>query len=149
GLSWRALGPRRGRRVWSRQPLSAHRRRHHPSAAAVKPIRVRYVAGGVAVGIVLLAAMVVALIDPSRFSGGEVSPALRVAVVLLFAFLILLIARYVLLLRLRFPPLVESRMAGSPGDGPEPPVTIIVPAYNEEAVIVPAIESGLRLEYDA
>lgn len=111
-------------------------------------LRARYIATGVAATTLTLAIIAVARIDPDRFSAGSSSPALRVAVLLMLAFLIVLILRYVLLLWLGYLHHIESS-GTTPRHGAQPPVTIIVPAYNEEAVIVPALRSLLDLEYDA
>lgn len=111
-------------------------------------LRTRYVATGLAAVILLVAVIAVTRIDPARFSAGSDSPVLRVAVVLLFAFLIVLILRYVLLLWLGYLHHIESRGTVR-GHGVQPGVTIIVPAHDEEAVIVPALRSLLALEYDA
>ena len=71
---------------------------------------------------------------------------MRVAVVLLFALLILLVVRYVLLVWLGYLHHMESREP--PGDDRAVrPVTVIVPVYNEEAVIGPALRSLLALDY--
>ncbi|MGH7476811.1 MAG: glycosyltransferase family 2 protein [Longimicrobiales bacterium] len=103
----------------------------------------------VAASLLLVVVGAAALIGPTLFATDPTSPALRVAVPLLFAFLVLLILRYVLLLWLGYLHHIESRETTAEGRGPQPGVTVIVPVYNEEAVIVPALESLLALEYDA
>lgn len=80
--------------------------------------------------------------------GGE-SSAVAFAVGLLFVFLLLLILRYVLLLWLGYLHHIESREAPERAPGAQPRVTIIVPVYNEEAVIASALRSLLRMEYEA
>jgi cellulose synthase/poly-beta-1,6-N-acetylglucosamine synthase-like glycosyltransferase len=76
------------------------------------------------------------------------SPWLVVGVATMLAFLVLLVARYILMLWLGHLHHVESQ-ARDRKPTPEPPVTILVPVYNEEAVIVPALRSLLALRYPA
>jgi cellulose synthase/poly-beta-1,6-N-acetylglucosamine synthase-like glycosyltransferase len=74
------------------------------------------------------------------------SIALQVGVVLVLTFLVVLIVRYILLLWLGYLHHIEGR--GRALDRtPEPPVTIIVPVFNEETVIVGALRSLLELRY--
>ena len=88
------------------------------------------------------------ILDDSYFASRSDNPALRVAVVLLFAFLVALVVRYVLLLWLGYLHHIENRE--SPGaDRTFRPVTIVVPVYNEEAVIASALRSLLALDYPA
>lgn len=68
------------------------------------------------------------------------------AVGLLFVFLILLVLRYATLLWLGYLHHLESRAAGEV-TAPLPPVTIIVPVYNEAEVIQGALRSLLALDY--
>jgi cellulose synthase/poly-beta-1,6-N-acetylglucosamine synthase-like glycosyltransferase len=75
--------------------------------------------------------------------------ALRVGVGIVLAFLVVLVVRYVLLLWLGFLHHIESH-----GDVPEtgaalPRVTVLVPVFNEELVIVAAMRSLLALDYPA
>jgi cellulose synthase/poly-beta-1,6-N-acetylglucosamine synthase-like glycosyltransferase len=98
------------------------------------------------VAIVALAAS----IAPDRFTGGSGSFALGVGVGIVLLFLVALLVRYVILLGLGLLHHVESRrrtIADAPA--PMPPVTIIVPAFNEEAVIAQAVRSLLALRYPA
>lgn len=81
-----------------------------------------------------------------RMVGQSDSATLRVAVVLLFAFLIVLVVRYVLLIWLGYLHHIESYGRDS-GDGVIRPVTIVVPVYNEETVIASALRSLLSLDY--
>ncbi|MFN2564515.1 MAG: glycosyltransferase [Gemmatimonadaceae bacterium] len=74
--------------------------------------------------------------------------ALQVGVAFILTFLIILILRYVILLWLGYLHHVETDAL------PEeltdaPPVSVIVPAYNEEAVIAAALGSLLELDYPA
>lgn len=75
--------------------------------------------------------------------------ALRVGVGIVLAFLVVLVVRYVLLLWLGFLHHIESH-----GDVPDtgaalPRVTVLVPVFNEELVIVAAMRSLLALDYPA
>lgn len=72
--------------------------------------------------------------------------ALQVGIGLVLTFLVVLIVRYLLLLWLGHLHHVESWAEPMDG-GATPPVTIVVPAFNEEAVIVPALRSLLALRY--
>lgn len=74
---------------------------------------------------------------------------LLVSVSLLLVFLVLLLARYLLLMWLGYLHHVEARSA-VPADGEWlPPVTIIVPAYNEARVVAAAVRSLLEQDYPA
>jgi len=76
--------------------------------------------------------------------------ALFIAVSLLLIFLILLAIRYFVLMWLGFLHHMEEQTAADlPHDAILPPVTIIVPAYNEGAVIEGAIRSLLEVDYPA
>ena len=74
--------------------------------------------------------------------------ALQLGIGLVLTFLVVLIVRYLLLLWLGHLHHIESWAVPALGDD-APTVTIIVPAYNEEAVIVPALRSLLELRYPA
>lgn len=71
---------------------------------------------------------------------------LQIGVVFVLTFLVVLIVRYILLLWLGFLHHIENRGL-SLVDTPEPAVTIVVPVYNEEAVITSALRSLLTLDY--
>jgi biofilm PGA synthesis N-glycosyltransferase PgaC len=74
--------------------------------------------------------------------------ALQIGVAFILTFLIILIVRYVILLWLGYLHHVETDAL--PEELAEaPPVSVIVPAYNEEAVIVSALRSLLELDYPA
>ena len=75
------------------------------------------------------------------------SLAQQIGIAFVLAFLVVLIVRYVLLLWLGYLHHIESRGARATTRTPEPPVTIIVPVYNEEAVIESALRSLLALRY--
>ena len=72
--------------------------------------------------------------------------ALQLGIGLVLTFLVVLVVRYLLLLWLGHLHHVES-WAEPMDTGFAPPVTIVVPAYNEEPVIVPALRSLLELRY--
>jgi biofilm PGA synthesis N-glycosyltransferase PgaC len=76
--------------------------------------------------------------------------ALRVGVGIVLAFLVVLVIRYVLLLWLGYLHHIESdtELAITPGE-PLQRVTVLVPVYNEEVVIVAAVRSLLALDYPA
>ena len=74
------------------------------------------------------------------------SLALQIGIAFVLTFLVVLVVRYILLLWLGFLHHVESRaLAGEVSA--EPPVTIIVPVYNEETMIGAALRSLLALDY--
>ena len=74
------------------------------------------------------------------------SPTLQIAIAFVLTFLVVLIVRYVLLLGLGYLQHIENRGRDDECTH-QPPVTIIVPVFNEEAVIAPAIRSLLELRY--
>ncbi len=74
------------------------------------------------------------------------SLALQLGVAFVLAFLVVLVIRYILLLWLGFLHHIENRGLAHERT-PEPPVTIIVPVYNEETVILSALRSLLALRY--
>jgi cellulose synthase/poly-beta-1,6-N-acetylglucosamine synthase-like glycosyltransferase len=75
---------------------------------------------------------------------------LLVSVSLLLVFLVLLVARYLVLLWLGYLHHLESRADEREPEGLHlPPVTIVVPAFNEAAVIGSAVRSLLELDYPA
>src|SRR5688572_846650 len=102
---------------------------------------------GLGVVLAALGSMVMLLLNiPYEFASAWLS----VGVTLLLFFLIVVIARYIILLWLGYLHHIESRIEeDDPHDLFEPPVTIIVPAYNEGAVIESAIRSLLALDYPA
>jgi len=76
------------------------------------------------------------------------SVARQIGIAFVLAFLVVLIARYILLLWLGYLHHMESRGRARFDDYVvEPPVSIIVPVYNEEAVIGQALRSLLSLRY--
>ena len=77
------------------------------------------------------------------------STQLRIAIVVVTAFLMITMLRYLVLLWLGYLQHVESKTRVDTEERFEPLVTILVPAYNEEAVIQGAIRSLLELDYPA
>lgn len=75
------------------------------------------------------------------------SPAMRVGIGIVLAFLVLLVLRYFTLLWLGYLQHIETQVSEGDGDQFLPPVTLIVPAYNEGPVIQSAIRSLLDLDY--
>ena len=74
------------------------------------------------------------------------SLALQIGIAFVLTFLVVLVVRYILLLWLGFLHHVESRALAGEASA-EPPVTIIVPVYNEETMIGSALRSLLALDY--
>jgi biofilm PGA synthesis N-glycosyltransferase PgaC len=97
---------------------------------------------------VAVALGVAALLDPARFSPDPDSLALQIGIAFVLTFLVVLVLRYVLLLWLSYLQHIENR-GRVHSDAPHPRVTIVVPVYNEEAVIDAAIRSLLALRYPA
>jgi len=71
---------------------------------------------------------------------------LPIAIAFVLTFLVVLIVRYVLLVWLGYLQHIENRGRDDERT-PQPPVTIIVPVYNEASVIEPALRSLLELRY--
>lgn len=84
--------------------------------------------------------------DFPQFAGDPHTIALQVGIAVVLTFLLVLIVRYVMLLWLGYLHHVENRGLAL-GATPTPPVAIVVPAYNEEAVIEAAVRSLLELDY--
>jgi cellulose synthase/poly-beta-1,6-N-acetylglucosamine synthase-like glycosyltransferase len=74
---------------------------------------------------------------------------LRFAIVVVTAFLIVTLIRYFVLLWLGYLHHIEAKTSVDSDERFEPLVTILVPAYNEEAVIENSIRSLLELDYPA
>jgi cellulose synthase/poly-beta-1,6-N-acetylglucosamine synthase-like glycosyltransferase len=77
------------------------------------------------------------------------STALRISIGIVLTFLVLLVLRYFALLWLGYLQHIESEAMPDDDAAFTPPVTLIVPAYNEGPVIQPAIRSLLELDYPA
>jgi poly-beta-1,6-N-acetyl-D-glucosamine synthase len=78
------------------------------------------------------------------------SIAQQIGIAFVLAFLVLLVIRYILLLWLGYLHHLENRRRSHDDSGVfEPPVTIIVPVYNEETVIAAALRSLLELRHCA
>ena len=97
--------------------------------------------------IALLAAVVIAVVMlGSRTPVQTDSLTLRIGIALVLTFLVLLIVRYFLLIWLGYLQHIETQFGGDEHT-PTPPLTIVVPAYNEGPVIQAAIRSLLDLDY--
>jgi poly-beta-1,6-N-acetyl-D-glucosamine synthase len=103
-------------------------------------------------GVVLLtlgaAVVVVATSGATAFVPDPASVALQIAIAFVLTFLVVLLVRYLLLLWLGYLQHIENRGLADERT-PMPPVTIVVPVYNEEAVIATALRSLLELRYPA
>jgi biofilm PGA synthesis N-glycosyltransferase PgaC len=100
-------------------------------------------------GIVLLttaAAVVVAATSNTARFLPDTGTALQIGIAFVLTFLVVLILRYLLLLCLGYLQHIENRGRDDEST-PMPAVTIIVPVYNEEAVIASALRSLLELRY--
>ncbi len=106
-------------------------------------MRIKYI-GYVAAALTLVVAIWVAMsLDPGAIS----TPALHTSVLLLRVFLVVLIVRYLILLWLGYLHHIESGATPELDETQLAPVTIIVPVYNEEQVILSALQSLLALDY--
>ena len=100
----------------------------------------------VATVVAIAVAGVFAVVELLDWLGFDLGAALfQLAVVLLSTFLVVLVVRYVLLLWLGYLHHIEGHAGVDPTFTPH--VTVIVPVFNEEAVIVPAIRALLELRY--
>jgi biofilm PGA synthesis N-glycosyltransferase PgaC len=97
----------------------------------------------IAVGVVAALFGLWRLLDWMGFDLG--AALFQVAVALLSTFLVVLVVRYVLLLWLGYLHHIEGHAGVDSNVAPH--VTVIVPVFNEEAVIVPAIRALLELRY--
>jgi biofilm PGA synthesis N-glycosyltransferase PgaC len=98
--------------------------------------------------VLLIVALAVVFLLPKTHT--EVSnPSLRIAIVVVTAFLMITLLRYFALLWLGYLHHIEAKTSRDENDGFEPLVTILVPAFNEGAVIQGAIKSLLELDYPA
>jgi biofilm PGA synthesis N-glycosyltransferase PgaC len=96
------------------------------------------------IGVISAFALLILLVQ--RFIDRFPDAPLQIGVALVLAFLVVLIVRYIMLLWLGYLHHIESRVEEDAA-APTQRVTIIVPVYNEAAVIVPALRSLLELEY--
>jgi biofilm PGA synthesis N-glycosyltransferase PgaC len=100
---------------------------------------------GVLVMLLAVTAMVY-LISRIPFAGQGL--VLFIGVTMLLVFLVILIIRYLSLMWLGYLHHIETKIVDPPEESPYAPlVTIIVPAFNEEAVIDSALQSLLELDY--
>jgi biofilm PGA synthesis N-glycosyltransferase PgaC len=79
----------------------------------------------------------------------ETDPALRIAIRLIMTFLIILIIRYFCILWFGYLKHIEEKLDDSDISDFSPPVTILVPAYNEGPLIQSALRYLLELNYPA
>lgn len=79
----------------------------------------------------------------------ETDPALRIAIRIIMTFLIILIIRYFAILWFGYLKHIEEKLDESDTSDFAPPVTILVPAYNEGPVIQSALKYLLELNYPA
>lgn len=110
--------------------------------------RTSQLVAGLALATLVLALGVAALLDPARFTPDPESVWLQIGIAFVLTFLVVLVLRYVLLLWLGFLQHIENR-GRRRESSPEPRVTILVPVFNEETVIEPALRSLLELRYPA
>ena len=103
-------------------------------------------AAPIAIVLIVIAAVIFWL--HARFAIESESVVLRVGVTMLLAFLILLVARYVVLLWLSYLHHMGTRSAER-GNAVDASVSILVPAFNEGPVIETAITSLLELDWPA
>lgn len=108
-------------------------------------MRIRYIVAAAVALTVIVAVPVASYLD----SGALSTAALHTSVLLLRIFLVVLIARYVLLLWLGYLHHIESGGVDESERMTQSPVTIIVPVFNEEEVVLPALRSLLALDYPA
>ena len=112
--------------------------------------RTRKIVGAAVLVLFVVGGILLAVKGAARLPLDSDDAALRFGVGIVLAFLVVLVVRYVLLLWLGFLHHIESH-----GDLTEtastalPPVTVLVPVYNEEMVIVDAVRSLLALDYPA
>lgn len=98
-------------------------------------------------GILMLGVGVVTIsILVSRMPAEMESLPLRIGISLVLTFLVLLILRYFVLIWLGYLQHIESQFSHH-GDEFQPPVTVLVPAYNEGSLIQSAVRSLLDLDY--
>lgn len=108
-------------------------------------MRNRYIVAGA----VALTAVVTLAFGWYLDEGALTSPALHTSVLLLRIFLVILIGRYLLLLWLGYMHHIENDSDVHSGQMAHYPVTVIVPVFNEEEVILAALRSLLALDYPA
>jgi poly-beta-1,6-N-acetyl-D-glucosamine synthase len=107
-----------------------------------------YVMTVIAVASIAVVVSVALLLEPSRLISDPANTALEIAITFVLTFLVVLIVRYVLLLWFGYLQHIENRGRDEEFTH-QPPVTIIVPVFNEEAVIGAALRSLLELRYPA
>lgn len=111
-------------------------------------MRIRYALVLICGALLMLGIGVAAMLLLQNAPLQQESLALRIGIALVLAFLVLLVVRYFILLWLGYLQHIESKTARVDA-GFLPPVTLVVPAYNEGAMIQAAIRSLLELDYPA
>jgi len=99
-------------------------------------------------GVVIMGAGITMSVLLAHMPDVGTTPALRIGMGFVLLFLIILIVRYFVLLWLGYLHHLESRLTKM-DESFTPPVTIIVPAFNEGLVIQSAIRSLLDMDYPA
>jgi biofilm PGA synthesis N-glycosyltransferase PgaC len=112
-------------------------------------MRPRYLYFVIAAAVLLLGAAFAVMVLLPRTHIDVANQPMHVAIVVVTVFLIITLVRYFILLWLGYLHHVEAKTSVDNGERFEPLVTILVPAYNEEAVIQGAIRSLLELDYPA
>jgi poly-beta-1,6-N-acetyl-D-glucosamine synthase len=112
-------------------------------------MRPRYLYFVIAAAVLLLGAALAVMVLLPRTHLEVANQPLHFAIIVVTGFLIITLVRYFILLWLGYLHHVESKTSVDNDERFEPLVTILVPAYNEEAVIQGAIRSLLELDYPA
>jgi biofilm PGA synthesis N-glycosyltransferase PgaC len=96
------------------------------------------------IGTLLLFALLAVYVSPGIETG-----MLRATVVVLLVFIVVLVLRYMVLLWLGYLHHIDSVLSDDRGIDADfqPPVSVLVPAYNEGVTIEPAIRALLRMDY--
>jgi poly-beta-1,6-N-acetyl-D-glucosamine synthase len=112
-------------------------------------MRRRTVGVSILVALLMVAATLAIIVWAIRSPAQVQEFLVRLVVVSLILFLAILFVRYFVLLWFGYLQHAERSISGGEVEKFLPPVSIIVPAYNEEAVIGDCIESLLALDYPA
>ena len=112
-------------------------------------MRPRYLYFVIAAAVLLLGAALAVMVLLPRTHIEITNQPMHAAILVVTVFLIITLVRYFILLWLGYLHHVEAKTKVDNEERFEPLVTILVPAYNEEAVIQGAIRSLLELDYPA